>query len=64
MTHSSFNDRGFTINLFAILVRKLGGKVTITQADLDDIAYCRLFEEGFEASNVLIEFRVQERTKQ
>lgn len=32
-------DPKFTAILFAILVKRLGGEVTITQTDVDEIAY-------------------------
>jgi len=42
--YSALNDPDLTTILFAILVKRLGGDVTITQADIDDIAYGRLVE--------------------
>lgn len=37
----------FMMILVAIFVHKLGGSITITQADIDEVAYGRLVEEGF-----------------
>lgn len=42
--------------LFSILVKRLGGKVTITQADFDDIAYGKLLEEGYETGILTFEY--------
>jgi len=41
---SVLNDVNLTTILFAILVKKLGGDITITQDDVNDISYNRLME--------------------
>lgn len=41
---SNLNDPELTTLLFAAIVRKLGGTVEITQADVDAVAYNRLKE--------------------
>ena len=56
---SYLNNPIFVTILFAILVKRLGSKVEITQADIDDIAFNRLEEEGLE--NGTLEFRLLER---
>lgn len=56
---SSFNDRRLVMLLFAIFVKRLGGKVEVTQADIDDVAFGRLDEEGREDGS--LEFRLVER---
>ena len=58
---SNLNNPHLTTILFAILVKRLGGKALITQADIDDIAYNRLMEEGFPDGS--LEFRLEERAK-
>jgi hypothetical protein len=56
---SNLNDPKLTTLLFAILVKRLGGKVEIAQADIDDVAFNRLLEEGREDG--ILEFRLLER---
>lgn len=56
---SNLNDPMLTSLLFAILVKRLGGKVEIAQADIDDVAFNRLKEEGREDGT--LEFRLLER---
>jgi len=51
-----FNDRDVTVILFAALVNKLGGKVVITQVDVDAIAFTKLHEERFVDGS--LEFRI------
>ena len=58
---SNLNDPKLTTILFAILVKRLGGKTTITQVDIDDIAYNALEEEGKDDGS--IEFRFIERPR-
>lgn len=58
---SQLNDPHLTVILFAILVKRLGGKTTITQADIDAIAYNLLEEEGRDDGS--IEFRLVERKR-
>lgn len=58
---SNLNKPELTVILFAVLVKRLGGKVEITQADIDDIAYNRLIEEGFNDGS--LEFRLEERPR-
>lgn len=43
---------GLAQAVMAILVAKLGGKITLTQHDFGDIAYKRLEEEGFEDGRI------------
>lgn len=38
------DDAAFTMMILAIMVKRLGGEVRITQTDLDDIAFGRLLE--------------------
>lgn len=59
MSYSNLNNPELTTILFAILVKRLGGVVKIVQADIDDIAYNRLIEEGREDGS--LEFRFAER---
>jgi len=58
---SNLNNPRLTTILFAILVKRLGGKTEITQADIDDIAFNRLEEEGREDGS--LEFRLVERKR-
>jgi hypothetical protein len=39
-----FSDPTLTMVAICVLVAKLGGKATITQADIDTVAYTRLLE--------------------
>lgn len=55
----SFNNPVLTTILFAIMVKRLGGKVTITQTDIDDVAYNRLDEDGCDDGS--LEFRLVQR---
>ena len=43
---SILNDPRFTLLFFAVLIHKLGGDATITQADIDAVAYRYLDETG------------------
>ena len=52
----------FTPILLAIMVKRCGGSVRLLQADIDEVAYTRLIEEGH--SDGGIEFTLAERTKQ
>jgi len=56
---SNLNNPKLTTILFAILVKRLGGKAEITQADLDDIAFNQLEEEG--KADGSLEFRLVRR---
>ena len=56
---SNLNDPKLTTLLFAAMVHKLGGKVEITQADIDLVAFNRL-EEVVRADGSLA-FRLIER---
>lgn len=60
-SRSNLNNPNLTTILFAIMVKRLGGRVEITQADIDDIAYNRLLEDGREDGS--IEFRLEERAR-
>ena len=42
---SHLNNPRLTTILFSVLVQRLGGTVKITQADIDAIAYGKLWEE-------------------
>lgn len=44
--NSFLADQRKAIIVIAILVRRLGGRITIEQHDIDNIAYGRLMEEG------------------
>ena len=43
-SRSRLNDYNLNILILTILVKRLGGKVKITQHDIDDISYNRLDE--------------------
>jgi len=43
-SRSRLNDYNLNILILTILVKRLGGKVKITQRDIDDISYNRLDE--------------------
>ena len=60
--YSAILDPKLTIILFSILVKRLGGTVRIEQTDIDEIAYGRLGEEGFEDGS--LEFTVVDKRKQ
>ena len=51
---------GFYMAILAILIKRAGGSVTITQSDLDDIASGRL-EEYSEPHNDAVVFQLIER---
>lgn len=55
-----FNDRQLNMLVMAVLLHKLGGKATITQDDIDQVAFARLVEDGM--SDGSIELRL-DRTK-
>jgi hypothetical protein len=55
---SVFSDVAMTMAIFAILVKRLGGDVKITQEDFDDAAYNTLNEEH---TDTTLEFRLVER---
>lgn len=40
------NDPNLRTVLFAIMVKRLGGTVTINQDDINDVAYDQLIEKG------------------
>lgn len=62
-SRSRLNDSNLNILILSILVKRLGGKVKITQRDIDDISYNRL-DETVEVDGSL-EFNLIERpTKQ
>lgn len=44
---SCLDDPKLVRIVVAALVAKLGGSVTITQADIDDVAFNRVIEEGY-----------------
>lgn len=56
---SHLNNPILTTLLFAIMVKRLGGTVEITQADIDAIAYNRLEEDSREDGSIA--FRLIER---
>ncbi len=58
---SNLNNPQLTTLLFAILVKRLGGKALITQGDIDAVAYNRLEEEG--RADGSLEFRLVERQR-
>lgn len=60
-SRTNLTDPQLTALLFAVLVKRLGGKVKITQVDIDDIAYNRLEEKGREDGS--LEFRLIERKR-
>lgn len=43
---SNLHERSLVVVLFAILTKRLGGEVFITQADIDEVAFNQLEEEG------------------
>lgn len=57
---SNLNDPVLTKLLIAVMVRKLGGSISITQSEIDEVAYNRLEEQ---ALNGTLEFRLVERKK-
>lgn len=60
-TRSNLHNPRLTLLMFAVLVKRLGGKAEITQADIDQVAYCKMPEEGREDGS--IEFRlIEQRT--
>lgn len=58
--NSNLNNPVLTTILFAVLVKRLGGIVQITQADIDEVAYNRLDED---ANEQRIEFTYIEKLK-
>lgn len=60
MQPSYLNDPVITKLLIGVMVKRLGGNVTISQADIDDIAFNRLEEKGSEGR---VEFQLVERKK-
>jgi hypothetical protein len=58
---SNLNNPRLNLLLFAVMVHKLGGKVEITQADIDQVAYNQLAEEGRDDGTV--QFRLIERPR-
>ena len=60
-SRSNLNNPALTTLLFAVLVKRLGGKAEITQADIDDIAFNRLDEDVREDGS--LEFRLIERQR-
>ena len=60
-SNSNLNDPHLTALLFGVLVKRLGGKVQILQADIDDVAFNRMEEEMREDGS--LEFRLIERKK-
>jgi len=59
--YSTINNPKLTALLFAVMVKRLGGKVDITQVDIDQVAYSRLDEEGDEDGSLT--FTLVERQK-
>ena len=45
-SRSNFNNPVLTMLVLAILVKRLGGSVEVTQADVDDVAFNRLDEDS------------------
>lgn len=60
-SQSVLRDRSITMLILAAIVQKLGGEVSITQADIDDVAYNRLEEDGDGKGTVT--FRVVKRSQ-
>lgn len=58
---SALSNPELTLIILAVMVKRLGGNVSIVQADIDDVAYNRLIEEGFE--NGRLELRLEERSR-
>lgn len=58
---SNLHNPALTTILFAVMVKRLGGRVKITQSDIDDIAYSRLLESA-DATGA-IEFETVERAR-
>lgn len=57
------DNSGFAMIVLGILVKRLGGEVQITQADIDDVAYCRLLECDSPTQGTLT-FTFEQRTSQ
>lgn len=55
---SYIDDPRLTKLLFAAMVKRLGGRVQITQSDIDAVSYNLLEEEG---SDECVEYRLVER---
>lgn len=58
---SHLHDPELTVLLFAVLVKRLGGKVLITQSDIDKVAYNRLEEKGHEDGSLEFKFFEKQR---
>lgn len=63
MIASYFNDRQLVILVTAVLVEKLGGRITITQKDIDRVAFNRLMED-VDPQNGQITLRIERRSQQ
>ena len=59
---SHLDDRTTRILIAAALVKKLGGKVSITQDDVDEVAYNELIETGEEDNSLTFTFIERPRT--
>jgi hypothetical protein len=57
---SYLDEHGTLLILFAVLVQKLGGEVTVTQKEIDEVAFCRLIEDK-EPNSTEISFKVAQR---
>lgn len=44
--YTVLSDRGMTVAIIAVLVKRLGGKVRIEQSDFDSVAYTDMAESG------------------
>lgn len=53
----------FTILLFAVLIKRAGGITTITQQEIDEVAYNRVLENYNADTNVLT-LKYEERKQQ
>lgn len=58
---SNLNDPHLTTLLFAIMVKQCGGIVTITQADIDVVAYGKLIEEGLANGDLVFTYIEKEK---
>ena len=59
---SHLDDRTTRILIVAALVKKLGGKVNITQDDVDEVAYNELIETGEEDNSLTFTYIERPRT--
>ena len=50
-----FTDPTVNMLVVAVLVQKLGGTVSITQADIDQVAFLRLMENGADDGAITLE---------